>query len=57
MTINEVVKNMDVEEFLKQKEWLNRQIAELSPSGAELYKNFEHYLRRHPDFYKFYKEL
>lgn len=25
--------------------------------GAELYKNFEHYLRRHPDFYKFYKEL
>ena len=35
MTINEVVKNMDVEEFLKQREWLNRQIAELSPSGAE----------------------
>lgn len=25
--------------------------------GVELYKNFEHYLRRHPDFYKFYKEL
>ena len=35
MTINEVIKNMDVEEFLRQKEWLNRQIAELSPSGAE----------------------
>lgn len=35
MTINEVIKNMNVEEFLKQKEWLNRQIAELYPSGAE----------------------
>lgn len=35
MTINEVIKNMDVEEFLKQKEWLNEQIAELSPAGAE----------------------
>ena len=35
MTINEAIKNMDVEEFLKQKEWLTRQIAELSPSGAE----------------------
>lgn len=35
MTINEVIKNMDVEEFLRQKEWLNRQIAELLPSGAE----------------------
>lgn len=35
MTINEVIKNMDVEEFLKQKKWLSQQIAELSPSGAE----------------------
>ena len=35
MTINEVIKNMDVEEFLKQKEWLTEQIAELSPAGAE----------------------
>ena len=25
--------------------------------GAELYKNFEHYLKRHPDFYRFYREL
>ena len=35
MTINEVIKNMDVEEFLKQKEWLTEQIAELSPAGGE----------------------
>lgn len=25
--------------------------------GAELYKNFEHYLRRNPDFCRFYTEL
>lgn len=35
MTINEVIKNMDVEEFLKQKEWLTEQVAELTPSAAE----------------------
>lgn len=35
MTINEVIKNVDVEEFLKQKEWLTGQIAELTPSAAE----------------------
>lgn len=25
--------------------------------GAECYKSFEHYLKRHPDFYRFYREL
>lgn len=25
--------------------------------GAELYKGFEHYLKIHPDFYRFYREL
>lgn len=25
--------------------------------GAELYKSFEHYLKRHLDFYRFYREL
>lgn len=25
--------------------------------GADLYRSFEHYLKRHPDFYRFYREL
>lgn len=35
MTMKEVFANMDVQEFLKQKNWLVNQIKELEPSGSE----------------------